>query len=265
MLQLAWPSHLLFFHLERSAITLTNPVFAISLLFLIGVIVTAVILRRKRVHLPAFGITFFLVMLFPTFLAAQKAGILFFTSDKYAYLPSIGLLIAIAAGIRAIEAHWKALLLPLTILLVFCAAMLTVLTRELMPSWTSAESLERAVLAKDESNYIARSNLGLLIQKETPDDALAQFMAAIESEPHYAIPYFNAASVLRSQGKQDEAVALFATMIPQLTEREVRGDRSLQTALVWLAQKFGEWGKPDLSEQLIEKLQQMVPHLFELR
>lgn len=262
--QLFWPSRQSALHLEYSSLSIGDPVFLISLAVFFGLLIAAVILWRKRVHLPAWGIFFFVLMLLPTFAAAQKGGMLFFTSDKYAYLPSIGLLISIAAWMRVLEQHWKAALLPLAIIVVFISSLLMLRTRYLIPHWTNARTLLESVLARDPGNPVALSNRGLQIQESDPEGALWDFQNAIASDPHYAIPYFNGAALLRKNGREQEAIVMYEAMIPNLTEREVLGDRTLQSALQWLVGRFEQLGRPDLSHRLWERLDQIDPRLLHL-
>ncbi len=258
--QIAWPEHLSLLHLQRSPVTIADPVFMLSLTVFTIVCAGAWLLWKRSIMLPALGLLFFVVMLMPTFLAAQKGGMLFFTSDKYAYLPMLGLLISLAVFLRWLEERWQSVLAPVTVLMIFLSGLLAVHTRTAMSAWASAETIQRRVLAEDHTNPVALSNLGLLLQDEKPEEALQAFQAAMSADPHYAIPYFNAAALLRKRGREADAITTWENMIPMLTAREIRGDRSLQRALVWLEGRFTELGRPDLAEKLNARVLELVPN-----
>ena len=258
--QMIWPLRLAFLHLQREPITILDPLFTGCLVVFVGLWVTLAILLKKRIFLPALGLAMFLLLLLPTFAAAQKGGIVFFTSDKYAYLPFAGLLITVGVFVRWLEESWRSVLLPVTILILFLSGLLTLRTRSILPAWANAESIEQSVLNVDPGNAVALSNLGLLLEKQDRwDDALANFQSAIKNDPLYAVPYFNAAAALRHLGRESEALTVYENLIPMLTEREVRGDRSLQKGLVWLVARLRELGRPDLAEALKTKMGQVAP------
>ncbi len=94
--KLILPTHLGLFYPYRGPINLLQPTFLLStliMILLIGGAVYAFIYRKRWV---TFGIAFFLITLAPTFINFHKGGEMYFASDRYPYLPMIGLVFMIA-------------------------------------------------------------------------------------------------------------------------------------------------------------------------
>lgn len=85
--------HLLYYN--NQPLTLLRPDIALSVAFLLGL---GVFLLRTRKRYPrlAAGISFFLIALFPTFFNLAKRDETYFSSDRYAYFPLLGLLLLLA-------------------------------------------------------------------------------------------------------------------------------------------------------------------------
>ncbi|PIR49072.1 hypothetical protein COU80_01520 [Candidatus Peregrinibacteria bacterium CG10_big_fil_rev_8_21_14_0_10_55_24] len=82
----------------RSAITVMSPTFFVPLLLVLLTLMLAWRNRRSHPWL-TFGILFTLMTLAPTFLNYHKGGLFFFASDRYAYLPSIGVLLILVEAV----------------------------------------------------------------------------------------------------------------------------------------------------------------------
>lgn len=85
------PVHLGMFYPYRGEISLLVPAFlmpaAVTALLLGGVVAA-----WKKFPWFVYGALFFLITVAPTFLNSQKSGEIYFASDRYPYLPSIGIL-----------------------------------------------------------------------------------------------------------------------------------------------------------------------------
>jgi len=91
-----FPVHLGVFYPYRGEIGLWLPTFLISTVIMLVLIGCAGFFFIRRMRWVTFGIAFFLITLAPTFINFHKGGEMYFASDRYPYLPMIGLMLLIA-------------------------------------------------------------------------------------------------------------------------------------------------------------------------
>ncbi len=169
-------------------------------------------LRRTRALLT--GWLVFFVAVFPTL------GVLGFTvviaSDKYAYLPAVGLLLILAwmAGHA-----WSATIrgtstLPrvLTVTAVLAAALLLIVcTRRQLGHWQTTEALyDHAVRLAPRAPLLYLNRGKFHSGRGDQDRAMRDFTTAIELEPRMAEAYNNRGTVRAMTGSFDQAVADFS-------------------------------------------------------
>ena len=201
------------------------------------------------------GCGWFLLLLLPTFAGGQKSGVLFLASDKYAYLPGLGIFFLFGAFIVWLVDHHRTLHIPLTAITGIAAVLLMARTYAQASVWTNSETLFTHVLDVDPGNPVASTNLGLLrIDQHDLPAALALFMSSIEHHPDYATAYVNAGTVLQKLGRDQEAIAMYERIAPILTERQLRGDPGLQKALEELVRRLDGWGREESSSILQRRL-----------
>ena len=165
-------------------------------------------------------------------------------ADRYAYIPSLGLLIAVVWGACELTGGWRsrAIVLSLTgsAAIILCAA----LTRQQLGYWKDSETLFRHALAVAGNSYTANSNLGDALAKQgrldeaiscyretlrlepdspksqynlgvvvaakgLPDEAINYYREAIRLKPDYAEALYNLGVILGKQGRTDEAIAYY--------------------------------------------------------
>jgi protein O-mannosyl-transferase len=154
-------------------------------------------------------------------------------AERLLYLPSLGLLIAAAAGVEALAARARrariALWLLLAVGLCFCAR-----TVERNPVWTSDATLFTATAAAQPRSAKARSNLATLrAQAGRWPEAEAEYRAALAIYPSYLAALNGLGHALLMQGRLPEARAIFEQALatyPQSVETLVRlGNLLLET------------------------------------
>ncbi|MBN1345008.1 MAG: tetratricopeptide repeat protein [Phycisphaerae bacterium] len=157
------------------------------------------------------GWLFFFVAILPTM------GIIGFTfvltSDKYAYLPSLGILLVIAWGLAR---AWGPSddLLPRTPRAVATLGVVLVLaglcaraTRQTIEPWRDTQRLYRHMLSLAPRDPRVHNNLALLLMaKGEPDEAIRHYEAAMRARPTYELAHRNFADALLEQGRLDEAI-----------------------------------------------------------
>lgn len=202
----------------------TKPVTILSADFFLPVVAVALLLAtawrlRERFKLALFGILFFLVTLVPTFANFSKGSDMYFASDRYAYVPMIGLLLALgvfveewlhsAATVRGSSLRMKAVaVLSAGILVTF-----GVLAHAQALTWKSSDVLYRHALEYYPNSRAAHHNLGMeLLQLGDPQGAIAEFdtATAIKDDPRTRVSKGAALVALK---RYPEAVAEYQTVI----------------------------------------------------
>ncbi len=227
------------FHPYRGGISLLLPQFFVPLLIVLVVIAAAIVSYRRWPWI-TFGILFFLVTLAPTFLNFHKGGEIYFASERYPYLPSLGMFFLLAMGIGLIVSRARTPILCVSagLTVLFCGLSF----RQTM-IWDSADSLfsrtlalhpesiaARAALAsmdrqrgrydqaikmlRDGLGYgdspILRMGLGTVYAKiGRVEDAADQFRQGVALDPLNPEPLVGLGVLAEHEGKTDEALALY--------------------------------------------------------
>ena len=102
MLKVIAPVHLSPIYADGGEITLTSPMFFLPLLIVIGVLSGAFLLR-KRWKVFSCGVAFIVLTYAPSFANIMKGGEYYLTTDRYAYIPLIGIAILAALAWDAVR------------------------------------------------------------------------------------------------------------------------------------------------------------------
>ncbi len=164
------------------------------------------------------GWLIFFVALFPTL------GVIGFTnviaSDKYVYLPAVGLLLVLAWGLGRLwdrsphdaRGRWTraAIIAGTVLLLVFEARGV----RRQLTHWQDTEGLYRYMLTQAPNSVSLHSELGTeLAERGRHEEAMAHFQAALQMNPDSYMVHNNMATMLLQQGRCDEAITHFETAL----------------------------------------------------
>lgn len=194
---LFWPSGLAFFYPHPGdALRLTR--LAGSAAVLLGVTAAAWRLRRNRAYLLV-GWLWFLGTLVPVIGLVQVGWQAM--ADRYTYLPSLGLFVAVVWGATAIVGQRKSAVAA-AIALVVCV----VLTRAQVRTWRDTETLMQHALQVTDENYLAHNNLGHYYNEQgRPAEALPHLEEAVRIRPRYHDAQLNLGRALLLLGRVDEA------------------------------------------------------------
>lgn len=185
----------------EGTIGLHEPIFWIC--SLITILITALclaMLRRSRT--PLFVWAFFLLTLAPTFTNFSKGGFFYIASDRYAYIPMIGLL----CGVVSFLTIKRGKLSQRAIFSVLC--IFSVLSFFQTRTWNDSVTLFEHALATAPHSVPAHINLAVILRKEGKlDEALKRLQ---EANAIHETPAANAviASVYLQQNKPEEALVL---------------------------------------------------------
>lgn len=222
--KLFWPQSLSVVYEQTTAISIARAEFFVPLLIIIVLIALGVILRRYRM-IP-FGIAFFLVTVFPNFFNVWKNGMLFFASDRYAYIPSIGIFLIVgsvlgvtlsvvegsvvegrhAANVSNPSTKLRMTHAPLGIILLSCALLIPISIAQ-SSVWRNSESLYRHALLVSPQSTMLRNNLGdTLVRSDRMDEGLEEFKKAAEIDPKNIVALTNIGNILKERGDRKGAM-----------------------------------------------------------
>jgi len=198
---------------------------------LAGVIGTIVLLAGLVVSLrwtraAATGWAFFFVVIFPTI------GVIGFThsltSDKFAYLPGVGILIVIAAllhwawNVRKAREGGSALRAGICAAVLALAAVEGLAVRRYLPHWRDTETLYRYMLAHAPNSAWVRMDLACeLTDQGRTDEAIELLREALQIKPSGQI-HHNLGMALADKGQMDEAISHYEEALILYQNRPIR-------------------------------------------
>lgn len=230
-----WPTGLCALH-PRLAMPPTPGTVLLSGLLLTVLSCCAFLPRRKAPALLV-GWCWFLGTLFPVIglVSIGHHSI----SERYMYVPMIGLLIALAWGLVPPSLVSRKPVAVFGVSLALAAAALTGWTsRGLIVHWRNSESLFRRALAVTTDNAVMHYNLGrqLMLQDRTAE-AQKEFEEALRIQPVYHEALNNLGWALAIQGRHREAIAHFETAL-DIEPRNVQARLNLAASLVVLKRAY---------------------------
>jgi protein O-mannosyl-transferase len=129
-------------------------------------------------------------------------------ADRYHYIPSIGLFIAIVFGLANLAAGWPLLSKAAPALTGAVLLVLSVLTFRQVQLWHDTFTLfEHTLRIAPDRNVPIEYNLGLAFGEIGKyDEAVAHFEKALEFDPNFGLALLNMGSTRRRQGRMVEAL-----------------------------------------------------------
>jgi protein O-mannosyl-transferase len=205
LMQTFWPYPLCIFYPLPEELPLTGAL--VGALLLGGLTLVAV---RSRRPCPWFitGWFWFLGSLVPVIGLVQVG--MQAHADRYTYIPSIGLFIALAWGAQHVLGRWcqgKQIAIGLAgASLAGCL----VLSHLQLGYWRDSVKLFTHSLAHTRNNGFAQNNLGVALSNlGKPNEAMVHYREAIRLEPNYPRARFNLGVLLAGAGQLDEAIQQF--------------------------------------------------------
>lgn len=236
----------------EGAIRIASPDFLLPLILLI-ILILAILISLRWTREIVFGVGFFLLTLTPTFINFSKGGDLYFASDRYAYIPSIGILYLVALGIErfrtARESTAERMGRTRACLAILSTALLafTTLTFRQAQTWKDSITLFTQTLRFYPRALAAHLNLAMVYREMNELDkvkthldtaatirpharvhvayatlferegdrtrALEEYRKAIEIEPKDPEPYFGIGILYERDGRIDDAVAMYEKVL----------------------------------------------------
>ena len=175
----------------------------------IGLAILAVVSvfgTARRAPLVCFALLLVLVPLLPVALVPAFSPTPF--GERYLYLPSVGLSLAVALLAERVEARWRRFAAPAAAAfgLLLASSLLATVARNRV--WKDDLSLFSDAVARSPRSEIANRSLGrALMEADRDEEAVGRFRAALEANPDSPRSRFHLARALLKLGRASEAVA----------------------------------------------------------
>lgn len=188
---------------------------------LLAALTAAAVVALRRAPYLTVGWSWFLVTLAPVAGLIQVGAQAM--ADRYTYLPSIGLFIALAWGAAALVAgrhprpprqHRAAVVVASGLAAVAVVALVPV-TRAQVATWADTATLFRHALAVTRDNYLAHINLAYALEEAggAGDEALAHFRTARAIVPRSVEANAALGTALAARGRPAEALPYLRTAV----------------------------------------------------
>jgi len=197
-----WPAKLAVFYPLPLSIPLWQALAAGALLLAITVLA---VWRLRRQPYLAVGWLWFLGMLVPVIGLIQVGRQAM--ADRYTYLPSIGLFLAVVWGLAELASRVRVPRPALAGAALVLVAALSVAAHAQAKTWKDSLTLFRHALAVTEGNYLAHLNVAVaLSQKNQETEARHHFDEVLRLQPNLADAHAALATGLRRWGRPAEAL-----------------------------------------------------------
>jgi protein O-mannosyl-transferase len=234
LLKIIWPENLCVFYPLPE--TISPPAVAAATVVLIF-ISAAVWLARKRSPYLLFGWLWFLGTLVPVIGLVQVGGAAM--ADRYSYLSSIGLFLAVALGVRDAMEKFRLSKIIVAAAAGLALAACLILTHNQINYWRDDISLFSRTIEVTTHNETGHLNLGVALENAGRKiEAMAECRAALQIEPNRADTHNNLANLLDDTGHPDEAMAEYLEAL-RLNPQLIQAHNNLGTLLVDLG-RFDE-------------------------
>lgn len=214
--QIFWPRHFSLLYPYTKSIEIFSSDFLIPIGILL-LLAFALVLSLRWTKILAFALIFYGITLAPTFLNFAKGGDLdvYFASDRYAYVPSIGIFLLISLVLLQTSALLKRHLgnLGTGMVTVVCAVLFLGLgTKAWAQSkvWENTETLFRNVIdLYPESSYVAHNNIGNAYRLDGDlKRAKEEYLLALKIRRHPKV-LSNLGAVYRKEHRYDDAIRTY--------------------------------------------------------
>lgn len=210
--KMLWPVNLSSHYAFPDVLRLSDP------MVLAGVIGTCILIPLLVISLrwtraPLTGWLIFFVAILPTMQVVKFSNVI--ASDKFAYLPSVGLLMILAWFLThlwgsARPGHVGIRQIGLIVMVLVLAVSETVATRRYLVHWQDTESLWRHMIAIAPREHSLHRGLGYtLLRQGRVDEAIEEYHKALRLKSNNSIAHHGLAVALAQNNQIDQAIFHF--------------------------------------------------------
>lgn len=201
-----WPDALTLYHSELTFSEFSYGIRAIVFLIFLGFIFFC----YKKNKLLFFWLSFFIIALSPTLL---PVGVAWVVAERYVYLGSLGIFVAIAWVFSRIwmVKKLRSICIILLACILFSLSLRTIIRNT---DWKDEDALWLSAARTSPSSSQNHNNLGDYYGRRGDlQNSIKEFQKAIELNPKYADAYHNLGNAYRDAGKPDEAIQAYKKAI----------------------------------------------------
>lgn len=238
--KLLWPARLSVIYGQQTPVGLNYAEFWLPAIMSASLIAVIALLWRRRFRNLSFGLSLFAIALLPNFANFWKNNFLFFASDRYAYIPSVGVIAIVCAACLWLLRRNPGVRIPIIVGMGTLCATFAFLSFKQARVWRTDFSLYQNVLRWYPESAQAANNLGdAYVKAGMPEEALKLFARAVESDHAYIQAMVNAGSVERELGNFDAARGWYERAIGSISSDPRPEDLSSRYLLGELLVKIG--------------------------
>ncbi len=214
--KIVWPANLSSHYPFPDPLNLSQP------MVLAGVIGTCTLIPLLIISLrwtrAAFtGWLFFFLAILPTMQIVGFSNVI--ASDKFAYLPSVGLLMILTSLLiwfcSTVNSQKPVLRYAAVIVTVLAAGSAqSVVVRNYLVHWRNSVGLYEYMISLAPKAPSLHNGLGVALQSEGRlDEAIAEYRQSLKFGGDFSDTYYNIGNALRDQGKLDEAIVCYRQVL----------------------------------------------------
>jgi hypothetical protein len=204
-----WPRNLSFFYPHAHT---APPLWQVVATFLLLMLVTALTLVSRSRRYLAVGWLWFLGTLVPMIQVVQVGN--HAMADRYAYVPFVGLFIALCWGVADVAEQWSSSKIWLPAATIAVLVLLMVATRRQVNYWTDDLTLWTHAAEAVPNNAMAQNVIGETLQRRGDrQQAIDHFRAAEAMDPLFPFPHLHLGIYEEEQRHPREAIAQFQQVI----------------------------------------------------
>jgi protein O-mannosyl-transferase len=220
IIKVIWPAHLAFFYPYPHPFEALLAPAALSGIALAVISIFAWRVFRQRPYF-TFGWLWYVATLLPVIGLIQVGDQA--RADRYAYVPTIGLTIALVWGTSEALQRWPRTRLSLAVGVCTACVVLTWLQ---LYCWRDSVALYRHAIAVTSDNYVAHFNLAaVLAARGERAEAIDQLREAVQIRPYFAMAHGELGELLAKDGQAEAAVRelqLALTLKPDSADNHFR-------------------------------------------
>src|SRR6185369_550059 len=200
--KMLWPERLAVFYPTRHHVSAW---WLAAALFLIMISVQAVRMASRRPYVTV-GWFWFVGTLIPVIGLVQVGRQSM--ADRYTYVPSMGLFLIVAYGVKDLFETWPHRKIVLPIAAAITVMVCTGLTASQVHYWRSSETLWNHAVAVTSENAVGHFSLAqAVVERERTEEAIRHYTEAFASEPQYPGVHYNLANALAEVRETNAAIA----------------------------------------------------------
>ena len=248
-----WPAKLAAFYPLPGTVPLWKTLAAGALL---AAVTALAVWRLRRQPYLAVGWLWFLGMLVPVIGLVQVGRQAM--ADRYTYLPSIGLFLAVAWGMAEVIARRRLPRMAVAGGALAVIAALSVAAHAQVKTWKDSLTLFRHAIEVTENNYLAHLNVAVALSRQGNEaEALRHFREVLRLQPNLADAHAALATGFRRWGRPAEALP-YARRAVQLKPERAHFHHTLAMIL-------GDLGRKDEAIAELRKAVERSPRLADAR